>query len=181
MSNRPFSSVEEMDETIIQNTLSKLKKGDNLYLLGDISMKREPTIAALKRLKEARINAHIVIGNHDAKYINQEIISLVKSIDYLKVIKLSTGQRIHLSHFPMLLWSNSFGNSWQLYGHVHKGSVDYEYTESVLTGKALNVNVEFHNYFPWSEKEVIAYMEGRKDNPDYVLLQENRKVNASFN
>ena len=69
MSNRPFSSVEEMDETIIQNTLSKLKKGDDLYLLGDISMKREPTIAALKRLKEARINAHIVIGNHDAKYL----------------------------------------------------------------------------------------------------------------
>lgn len=36
--NRPFSSVEEMHEVIINNWKNKVKDDDTVYILGDIGM-----------------------------------------------------------------------------------------------------------------------------------------------
>lgn len=174
MSSRPFSSVEEMDKTIVKNMLSEMSKGDNLYILGDISMKREPALKALKEIKESGIHIHIITGNHDVKWINQDVAKLTKSIELQKIVTLSKGERVHLSHFPLLVWSNSFRNSWHLHGHVHLGSVDYLYVAENMRGKCLNVNVEMNKYQPWSEDDIREYMEGRDDNEDYKLLKKQK-------
>ena len=37
LANRPFSSIDQHDETIIENINKLVKSGDDLYILGDIS------------------------------------------------------------------------------------------------------------------------------------------------
>ena len=48
--NRPFSNVEEMDETIINNWNSVVTDNDDVYILGDFSYKSENPISYLKKL-----------------------------------------------------------------------------------------------------------------------------------
>ena len=62
--NRPFSSVEEMDETLIQNHNKKVRQSDIVYMVGDLAFHKDRAqiIALLKRLNGRKI---LVTGNHD--------------------------------------------------------------------------------------------------------------------
>ena len=39
--NRPFATIEEMDETLIRNWNAKVTKGDTVYILGDLLFRHE--------------------------------------------------------------------------------------------------------------------------------------------
>ena len=39
--NRPFSSIEEMDATLIENWNKKVHKNDQVYILGDLMYRNE--------------------------------------------------------------------------------------------------------------------------------------------
>ena len=61
--NRPFTSVEEMNETLIRNWNRKVKKDDLVYILGDISWGNdEETCAIFARLNGRKV---LIKGNHD--------------------------------------------------------------------------------------------------------------------
>ena len=63
--NRPFQSVEEMDETLISNWNNKINKNDTVYILGDISWyPKDKTAEILSTLKG---NKYLLTGNHDNK------------------------------------------------------------------------------------------------------------------
>lgn len=51
LSNRPFSTIEEMDRTIIVNWNSRVTDRDDVYILGDFSHKSEDPIQYLRKLK----------------------------------------------------------------------------------------------------------------------------------
>lgn len=39
--NRPFDSIQQMQETIVNNWNRKVTNGDTVYILGDVSMRGE--------------------------------------------------------------------------------------------------------------------------------------------
>ena len=57
---RPFASVEEMNEKLIKNYQELVMPGDDVYFLGDVALHGHEKI--LKRLPG---NKHLIIGNHD--------------------------------------------------------------------------------------------------------------------
>lgn len=61
--NRPFLSVEEMNEVIINNWNDVVPKGATVYHLGDFALGDKSLIPDLLN----RLNGHIkfVMGNHD--------------------------------------------------------------------------------------------------------------------
>lgn len=170
-SMRPFKDVEEMDNTIIDNLLSKVKKGDNLYFLGDIAMDADHATPFIEKILKRKINFFWVVGNHDVKIIKklQEQDTKIRFFDTLTIKRYH--KIIHLNHFPLMLWEKSFRNSFHLYGHVHCLSPELEEVEKRQTGKALNVNVEFNDFKPFSLYDVFDIMETKEDNWDYLLLQ----------
>lgn len=162
--SRPFSSVEEMDNALIENWNRVVKKDDIVFHLGDFAF------CGSQRLKEliSSLNGRksLIIGNHDRKMLRDGSITLFDSICSEMYISVN-GQRIYLNHKPYLCFDGSYGrtdktHTWQLFGHVHSGPL----TKSGLDCNRLNmlfptqydVGVDNNNFTPISfdaVKEII--------------------------
>jgi len=172
--DRPFSSADEMDKTIIGNMLSVMKRKDTLYFLGDLSFSQSIAYEALTTLFNHGINVVWVLGNHDKHCAPEKLAGLYKEAGYSHIYK-NNGIVMHLSHFPMRVWFMSFRNTFNLYGHVHTMSPELFALEQPPYGKSLNVNLEFHNYMPYSLDEIVEIMRNKPDNFDYLLLEKRKR------
>ena len=154
--NRPFSTVEDMNEKLIENWNSCVKKNDEIFILGDFLYRGSATDAnnILSRLNGRK---YLIKGNHDKiikdKAFNQNNFVWIKDYHVLKYQKM----KIILFHYPIFEWDGYFENSVHLYGHVHnsgnspeqKGRFDF------LGKNAINVGVDVNNYCPISIDRII--------------------------
>lgn len=116
---RPFSSVEEMNETLIQNWNSEVKKCDTVYILGDFCWGKElEWIQILDRLKGQKV---LIRGNHDLKNPSAQLKSKFLDIKDYKKVCFNSGIKAIMSHYPILAYEASYNpNMFMLYGHVHR-------------------------------------------------------------
>lgn len=160
--NRPFASVEEMDESIIENWNKTVSKKDIVYVIGDFSFHRpEKTLEIFHRLNGHEI--HLIAGNHD-KRIKQAKAAFT-SCENLKEIKLmdrdAYGEKQHivLCHYPMITWNKSHYGSWMLHGHCHGSLKDDR------TSLRLDVGVDVWNFTPISFDFIKSAMKLKKFEP----------------
>lgn len=95
--NRPFATIEEMDETLIRNWNAKVTNGDTVYILGDLLFRNEkPAEEYLKQLKGKK---HPIIGNHDRDWVKKcNLEDFFESVNNLHFI--SDGKRqMTLCHY----------------------------------------------------------------------------------
>lgn len=175
ISSRPFKDIKEMEEVILNNSIRKMKKGDNLYFLGDLSFSTSATERVLEEINKRKINFFWVLGNHDIKRVKKEYETKYVRISGNLIIKRDK-KIIHMNHFPLIAWEKSFRNSFHLYGHIHNFSKEREELEKRLEGKTLNVNVEMNDYKPYSLKDIFDIMSTKKDNWDYNIFEELENV-----
>lgn len=152
--NRPYSSVEEMNESLIANWNSVVKPNDYIFHLGDFCWgnDKDKIIEILKRLN-GKIN--LILGNHDTNIITQRLERYFHSVQYQDLIEINS-DRVYVSHLPFATLPGIDSPSkqiYQCYGHVHLcpnyiGS-DYKYIEN-LNFKQYDVGVDANNYFPVS-------------------------------
>lgn len=165
-SNRPYSSVEDMNESLIENHNRIVRPDDTVYFLGDFSFADEPkTKGILRRLNGFK---HLVKGNHD-KMISKSPNSFMASKTYnggfwsiqdYKTLNYE-GQFIVLFHYGCRVWDKCHRGSWLLYGHSH-GSLPPH-------GKSVDVGVDSkcitEEYRPVSFDEVKEFMDKQKFEP----------------
>lgn len=144
---RPFATVEQMNESLIQAWVDRVKPGDRVYHLGDVTWGRFEEI--VDRLPG---QLFLIMGNHDSqKTAKHSRWIWSRDAAYIKV----EGQRIHMSHYAFETWRNSHYGSWHLHGHSH-GSLPPR-------GRRMDVGVDTHcEYAPYSFEEVAAVMATRK-------------------
>ena len=117
-----FSSIEEMDSTMIQNINRKMKKTDTLYILGDFAYRsKQPPQAYLEAIKPRKI---LIEGNHDRdwlKHLSEEEIKRYFVGVYPRHSIKKNGIELHFDHFPRLAWNRShyFAQSFSICGHIH--------------------------------------------------------------
>lgn len=113
--NRMFSSVEEMNQTLIQNINGTVSPEDELWILGDFSYKisREEVRKLRKQILCKKV--HLIYGNHDKDYSSDHIF---QSVQHYKELKTDYG-RVVLFHYPILEWSAAHYGSIHLHGHIH--------------------------------------------------------------
>jgi len=132
--NRPFSSVAEMDETLIQNWNKVVKQQDKVYHLGDVYFpQKEKSDWLFSRLNGTKV---LILGNHDAGK-DQTLLkhfSRVYSWRFLKEFGLL------LTHVPVHESSLSTKLKWNVHGHVHNNKSP--------EGPYKNACVEVNNYTP---------------------------------
>lgn len=165
LAKRPFVSVEEMNETIIQRWNARVKPGDLVYHLGDFALKqtREQTLQTKARLHG---NIYLIEGNHEDNA--QKIKHQFAFMGSYKTVVVE-GQKIVLFHYPIRSWDGIFKGVWHLYGHVHGLLPDF--------GRSMDVGVDVHNFYPLSFDEVKEKMDAKplvteeEGFPGYVPLE----------
>lgn len=147
--DRPFSSVEEMDEVLIDNYDSMVTDKDTVYILGDLSFRAD---MALMNKKFARLRGkkHLIIGNHD-KYSRYNTNLFREMCDYKLIIH--ERQRIAMMHYPLLEWNFQRYGSLMLHGHIHS---DGAYNEENRKNGILryDVGVDANRYYPVSLEQI---------------------------
>ena len=152
--NRPFDTIEEMDETIINNWNRVVTPKDTVYNLGDLSM-HLPTDRLVEVLKRLNGRHVFIIGNHDGKNVTRALKEL--NIECHKMLEITVNddeigkQGITLCHYPLLSWNCSHRGAWNLYGHHHGTTRGISHG---LSPRHLDVGQDKHNFTPISFHDV---------------------------
>lgn len=163
--NRPFMNAREMDDTIIDNFVRLIKKGDTLYIIGDFAFDVQSGEDFLNNF--SGVDIHLILGNHDHK-MPDWMKRRFKSFSYIKEITIEE-QSITLCHFPMVSWNKSHFGAWMLHGHHHAD------ISKQTIGKIMNVAVDVNDFNPVSFDQVKAYMKNRPDNWDLIPESARRR------
>ena len=147
---RNFTSISEMNDTIVNNINSKVGEDDLLFHLGDWSFGGADNVNNLAdRLKCNRIIT--LRGNHDV-HIDRYSDRFLGIHQYLEVS--INKHRVIMMHYPIASWNEMGRGSIMLFGHCH-GNYDN-------SGKSMDVGVDTNGFFPYSMDEIHTYMADRK-------------------
>ena len=149
MCDRPFDTIQEMDERLIANWNKVVRPNDEIYHMGDFSFARQPQLIG-RRLMGRK---HLVRGNHDhfkQSHLMHECFEWVKDYHDLKV----AGQRFILFHYPIRNWHHCYKGTIHLFGHSHGGTPDY--------GRSTDVGVDCWDYSPVHIDTILAYMKDKE-------------------
>ncbi|ULG01487.1 hypothetical protein phiA019_0142 [Aeromonas phage phiA019] len=115
---RPWSSLEEMHESLIEHWNSKVSGDDVVFHLGDFSFfAKEKTQSIIDQLNG---NVVWIAGNHCYKVFNQ------LGIKYHNYFEINfDGKKICMSHYPICAWNGQGRGSLFAHGHTH-GSLQME-------------------------------------------------------
>ena len=177
--NRPFESIEEMNDYFLSHWNSKITNADTVYILGDLAFRgrKDALIALVAQLRGRKI---LVKGNHDdlGDYRYRQLFEEV--VDYKEVEDAFGGKnyKLVLCHFPILCWKNQHRGAILLYGHTHNSIEDTFFQECISKmnesedlslrrsggehNRAINVGacMPWIQYEPRTLKEILAATEG---------------------
>lgn len=130
--NRPFSSLYEMHEKMIENWNAVVRDEDTVWHLGDVALGRE-NLEICKRLRGKK---KLVMGNHD-RYDILEYGNYFEEIYGVASFKMKT----ILTHVPVTD-KQFYRYSANIHGHLHSRTMDDK--------RYINVSVERWNLTPVS-------------------------------
>ena len=112
---RPFSSVEEMDQTLVDNWNAVVSPTDAVYCLGDMAFHNYERISQLKGRKI------LIPGNHDHERAKKVFPHVQEVADEITYLKISKELRFVLCHYPIESWRREY--KIHLHGHSHGTSM----------------------------------------------------------
>lgn len=166
--NRPFATVEEMNQTLVDNWNSVVKNEDTTYILGDFCwLKEAEWIKILDKLKGNKV---LIEGNHDLKKMSKTLkdkFTYIKEKDEIS----DCGKKVIMSHYPEMAYKSSYNKKvFMLYGHVHNHTKEAEFIKKWTQelrdncisdydnkGQIINVGcmMSYMDYTPRTLKEIL--------------------------
>ena len=142
---RPFNSIEEMDELIIENINKVVRPQDKLYILGDVAMNRRCLPILDRIITKKRI---LIKGNHDLFSLKD----YSKFFKDIRAYKIMPKHGIIFSHIP--IHPNGLEGRFQMniHGHYHANVIDDK--------RYLNICPEQVGYAPLELEEILKIKEG---------------------
>jgi calcineurin-like phosphoesterase family protein len=161
--DRPFASVKDMNQSILNTMNRAAGPEDELWILGDLAMGDwDASMNSMKQLVAGKI--FLVPGNHDkchpmhkkAEQYRNRYVSVGMEITAPHVKTHLEGQPIWVSHFPyvgdsgyvdrFVDWRLNDTGSWLVCGHVHE--------KWRQMGRQINVGVDAWGGNPVSEDTI---------------------------
>lgn len=158
--HRPFNTVEEMDQTIINNINNTVGPEDILYVLGDFTMGGSYTKCMKYREQLNCKRVHLILGNHDKKKVFRSnkppIFESVKDYDEVGYCCLS--------HYPFLSWNSRDYGSIMCHGHIHSNR-RYNEINQWQKIRRYDVGVDANDYRPISIDYIIDFFDYETNHP----------------
>lgn len=161
---RPFNSVEEMNQSLIDNWNNVVKENDIVFHLGDFAFDKWKHI-----INQLNGKIYLIVGNHDEiKYPGHKIFDLFEGVFNQLYIQIDN-QWIYLNHYPFLCYGGSYKNNpvWQLYGHVHSGpncNGKDDCRLKITFPYQYDVGVDNNNYTPVSYNQIKEIFKNKNKN-----------------
>ena len=157
--NRPFKDAAEMNEVLISNWNSAVKKDDDIVIAGDFI--HSGNLELIHSLMD-RLNGDkwLCYGNHD--YQNKlERDEISKRFNYhcwdsmdfqVEDSELEDGfMKFHINHYPCEFWTR---NAVHLHGHVHSGPTSSSSDICKFNPMRYDIGVDNNNFKPISYEEI---------------------------
>jgi len=149
--DRPFTSVEAMDQSIANAYRHECTHDDTLWILGDITGANNDIDAARAALAQIRADVHWIRGNHD---VDPSHLSDLATFEGDRVA-VATDLRnddgyvlmLVLDHYPLLAWNGHHYGHMHLHGHIHS-------SQSPLNKRRMDVGVDAQAFLPVAEDDI---------------------------
>ncbi len=151
---RPFSGPEEMDRVLAENWNRRVQPQDEVYLLGDLTLKSASRAERLLRSLNGR--KYLLRGNHD-RFAGQETFPHELFVWVKDYYELHQGdQWLILCHYPLLDWNHRRYGSLHLHGHLHSRREDNKKNRSQGLLR-YDVGVDANGFSPVSLEEILTF------------------------
>lgn len=144
--NRPFETLEEMDQELIKRHNEVVSPKDTVYHLGDFCFSKTKSEAYQKYINKLNGANIFIRGSHDYWLPKNHRMIIEKKINNVYIT---------MCHYAMRVWPRSHYGSWHLYGHSH-GKLD-------TPGKTLDVGVDSHDFYPVSFDKIVQIMKDKNN------------------
>ena len=153
-------NADEMNKKIIANWNNIVKANDEVYILGDVTLKGASNANTV--LSQLKGKKYLIKGNHDhfveEKNFHSYIFEWVK--DYYELEYESNF--FVLFHYPLEEWNKFYRGAYHLHGHQHNNSL-YNYENLQKGLRKYDVGVDANNFKPVSIDEIIKFFEMIKE------------------
>jgi len=136
--NRPFDTIEEHNEYLVEQHNKVVGKKDTVWFLGDVAFGKDN----LKYILRMNGLKRLVLGNHD-RYTTQSYIN----VGFTKILGMVFHSEFLLSHMPCHPNQMEYRCKANIHGHMHE--------KTMQDPKYINVSVDqLPNYAPISLVEI---------------------------
>lgn len=156
---RPYKTIQEHDQAIINNWNSVVTNDDIVYVLGDVSLHTDYDLlyTQLKQLNGKE--KHLILGNHDkskeqVRYLNSGIWTSIRDYSIINLVSEAGKQyEVVMFHYPILEFNHAFSKksgkkySIHLYGHIHNTN-NYDSIYKELDFRAAHVGLDTSDKYP---------------------------------
>lgn len=173
MSKRPFSSVEEMNETLIANWNAVVGPRDTVWHLGDFAMKSTPE-QCQEIFSRLRGRKCLIKGNHDGKRVLD--LPWAEPPADLQVIKVPCAdgfqekgyQQVVLTHYALRSWPHIHHGAINLFGHTHASMPG--------TSRSCDVGVDAWNLRPVTLAEIVPWLRASPVEPEEFEIRRRQEA-----
>lgn len=145
---RPFATIEEMDQTIIDNVVNTIERNDIVFWLGDMFFSKSARRLEIAAQLTAKGRHILILGNHDRGRITY---GQFRRMGFYPV-KMYQFNNLILTHEPLsesnLNYVMDMGVRANIHGHLHLRDI------GLNPSKYLCVSVDQLGFKPISYKEV---------------------------
>ena len=150
---RPFTSILEMNNTMIENWNNVVSKEDNVYHLGDVGFGNPKIINEI--LYKLNGNIHLIVGNHEKTTLSNKnsCDRFIWIKDYFQMKYRGLDEKEYffvMSHYPFLTWNRSHYGSISLHGHCHS-------KDNTKDVRRFDVGVDANNFTPVDIEYIINF------------------------
>lgn len=174
---RPYETVDEMNEGLIAAWNSVVNKNDTVYHLGDLNFGNVHQWRHI--LNELRGNIILIKGNHDKSKIINTMLNenLLHEYHPLGTVIKAEKMILNLCHYPLLIGARP--RNFSIHGHLHSSETGFTNHVNIGVDSELAKSLGKPFGTPIALDELISHL--KEINPlveaerDLVYVEENRK------